>query len=119
MTRASPHLQPPSAPHAPTEGVKHSRRAKRPVSEVSVPGSVRIAHLTSTHSLGAIDRRWQIAAGIVLGSSTPWRMRKVIDADIKMAIRYLTRRAKNDAKFAGKFADIHHGLDSCDSRPIF
>ena len=64
--------------------------------------------IKSKHNAGPIDRRWQIATAVHLGLATRWFFRKAIDADVKLAIRYVKRREKGCEKFVGELVDIHH-----------
>jgi hypothetical protein len=95
----------PPAQSVPRDSIKC--RKKEPISAMSMCEVQRIAALTNTYSPGSIDRRWQIAAAIALGSLTRRRTHTVIDADVGMAIGYLKRRQEIGAKFDGEFADIH------------
>jgi hypothetical protein len=77
------------------------------MSDIGTSGLRRLVHLTDSSRSRAVDGRWQIAIAIVSGMATRWFLRKVIDAEVSLAVRYIRQCQKDSVDFHGELADLH------------
>ena len=92
-------------PIALTSAPRARRRRKKATSPIGV--AFHMVDLASDFGGRVpIDRRWQVAQAIVLGSASYHFFRSVVDADVRLAIRYLRRIAKKRSSIRGRLANL-------------